>query len=320
MAPLTMAGATALAGGLSAGASIGNSIIGGNLNRKNRKFNAEQAQLNRDFQAQQADIARSWQESFYNQYQSPAAIMRQANEAGIHPYAALGLNPASGPSGTSIPSGSQASAPPQQFQGLADISGTILSLMKLKSEIDLNEKLGDKYLAETEGQNIQNQFNPRLFEQQLRKGEVDIDNLKAGIERIQTMNDLDRDQLLTNAVDRELKRANIGEVLARTDKTILEQATETLKQENIRLSNKNLAEECLRIQADRLLKVAQTVTENARGGLITAQQFEQQFNNSYREFFRSNPPTGPLGDIINVFSGFINTIGTKIGLRDILDF
>lgn len=304
MAPLTMAGATALAGGLSAGASVGNSLIGGNLNRKNRKFNAEQAQFNRDFQAQQADLARSWQESFYNQYQSPVAMMRQASEAGIHPYAALGLNPASGPSGTSIPGGSQASAPPQQFQGLADISGTILSLMKLKSEIDLNERLGEKYLAETEGQNIENQFNPRLFEQQLRRGEVDIDNLKAGIERILTMNELDRDQLLTNAVDRELKRANIGEVLARTDKTIMEQATETLKQENIRLSNKNLAEECLRIQADRLLKVAQTVTENARGGLYSAQEFEQKMDNAYYELYNHKMPTNLGAGLLNmVFNG-----------------
>ena len=319
MAPLTMAGATALAGGLSAGASIGNSIIGGNLNRKNRKFNAEQAQLNRDFQAQQADIARSWQESFYNQYQSPAAMMRQANEAGIHPYAALGLNPASGPSGTSIPSGSQASAPPQHFQGLADISGTILSLMKLKSEIDLNEKLGEKYLAETEGQNIENQFNPRLFEQQLRRGQVDIDNLKAGIERFQTMNVLDRDQLLTNAVDRELKRANIGEVLARTDKTILEQATETLNQENIRLSNKNLAEECLRIQADRALKVAQTVTENARGGLITAQEFQQKFQNEYRKMYNQEPPTGELGNIINFIRGLAGNLRYYTRLKNLID-
>lgn len=289
---------------IAAGTSVGNSLIGGNLNRKNRNFNAQQAQLNRDFQARQADIARGWQESFYNQYQSPAAIMRQASEAGIHPYAALGLNASSGPSGTSIPSGSQASASPQQFQGLADISGTILSLMKLKSEIDLNEKLGEKYLAETEGQNIENQFNPRLFEQQLRRGEVDIDNLKAGIERIQTMNDLDRDQLLTNAVDRELKRANIGEVLARTDKTILEQATETLKQENIRLSNKNLAEECLRIQADRLLKVAQTVTENARGGLYSAQEFEQKMDNKYYELYNHKMPTNLGTGLLNmVFNG-----------------
>lgn len=310
---------TIAAATIAAGTSVGNSLIGGNLNRKNRKFNAEQAQLNRDFQAQQADIARSWQESFYNQYQSPAAMMRQANEAGIHPYAALGLNPASGPSGTSIPSGSQASAPPQQFQGLADISGTILSLMKLKSEIDLNEKLSQKYLAETEGQNIENQFNPLLFEQQLRKGEVDIDNLKAGIERIQIMNDLDRDQLLSNAVDRELKRANIGEFLARTNKTILEQATETLKQENIRLSNKNLAEECLRIQADRLLKVAQTVTENARGGLVTAQEFQQKFQNEYRKMYNQEPPSGELGNIINFFRGLLGNMHYYTRLKNLID-
>lgn len=170
MAPLTMAGATALAGGLAAGSSVVNSLIGGNLNRKNRKFNAEQAQLNRVFQAQQADIARSWQESFYNQYQSPAAMMRQASEAGIHPYAALGLNPASGPSGTSIPSGSQASAPPQQFQGLADISGTILSLMKLKSEIDLNEKLGNMYESQS-----------GLFNSQVSLTSEQINKLKSDI-------------------------------------------------------------------------------------------------------------------------------------------
>lgn len=170
MAPITMAGATALAGGLSAGSSIGNSLIGGNLNRKNRKFNAEQAQLNRDFQAQQADIARSWQESFYNQYQSPSALMRQANEAGIHPYAALGLNPASGPSGTSIPGGSQASAPPPQFQGLADISGTILSLMRLKSEIDNIE-------ADTENKRSQS----GLYNSQISLNSQQIDKLKSDI-------------------------------------------------------------------------------------------------------------------------------------------
>lgn len=60
-------------------------------NEKDRKFNAEQAELN-----------RTWQEKMYNSYESPIAQAQQRQQAG--------LNPAEGVSSQSVGSGSTASS------------------------------------------------------------------------------------------------------------------------------------------------------------------------------------------------------------------
>lgn len=145
-------GSAIIGAGTSAVQGAAGAITSGNLNRKNRKYNAEQAELNRQFQAQQAELGRDWVENFYNQYQSPQAIIRQGKDAGLHPYMALGVNPASGPSSQSLPSGSSANSG-QQFNPSDSLQSSIrsmLDIMGLKSQIDLNNSLSKKYDADAE--------------------------------------------------------------------------------------------------------------------------------------------------------------------------
>lgn len=97
------------------------------MNRENNEFNAQQAQLDRDFQAAMQDKTLDWNERMwqknneyneqqYLKYNTPAAQLRQAQEAGINPnmVSANGMansfSPAQAVSSSSSPSGAQASA------------------------------------------------------------------------------------------------------------------------------------------------------------------------------------------------------------------
>lgn len=125
--------------------SIGNVLSTAFTNRSNKKltretnnFNAQQAELNRQFQSQEAQIARDWQESQYNKYSSPEALVRQYQEAGLNPALMYGQNLQTSTGSSPAPSGSQAqgTAIPMQSPSFSGIIDDIVALSKVKAEID----------------------------------------------------------------------------------------------------------------------------------------------------------------------------------------
>lgn len=124
---------TASAPSSSSGGGIVSSLISGGLNlintamvnKANRKIN----EANNQFNAAEAQKARDFSEQFYNQYQSPEAMVRQYEAAGINPALMYGSAPS--PSGS--PSNASASAAsPISMQGI-DISNLLTLSQQLES-------------------------------------------------------------------------------------------------------------------------------------------------------------------------------------------
>lgn len=122
----------------------------------NRDWQSVEADKNRRFQAEQAQLDYDRQVEFYEQYQSIGAQMRQYKEAGLNPaLLADGVQPSSSaPSGSaptgSIPTGSSAHAtsPMSSPSGFAGFMGQILNLLKLRSEIDVNKSVSRRNIAD----------------------------------------------------------------------------------------------------------------------------------------------------------------------------
>ena len=113
-----------VAGGLAAGAGfLGNwsaNSANRDINRKNNKFNAEQAQLNRDWQERMSNTA----------YQRARKDMEAA---GFNPILAAGGSPASSPSGSSA--SAQASNP--QTSNTRDTVSSAKDSMMMQAQLDL---------------------------------------------------------------------------------------------------------------------------------------------------------------------------------------
>lgn len=98
--------------------------------REANAFAADQAALERDWSSSEADQARQWQEDMYTRYNSPQAMIRQYQDAGLNP--ALMYGGATGqaaPTSTAVPSGSAASSV-SPVSG--DVAGALQMLYSLK--------------------------------------------------------------------------------------------------------------------------------------------------------------------------------------------
>lgn len=207
--------------GSAAASGIASGVSSGKLNRATRNFNHREAEL-----------ARQWQEDFYNKYQSPSAMVQQYRDAGLNP-ALMYQNGAGSASAVSSSPANAGSVVSPDFSGFGDIGTNILQLAELmknnKVQRDTERALQNKYNAEAElsrsqktGQDIQNDFSPKLFEQNLKQGELNLENTKAGINLALSQLDLNKDVLLTNAYNRSY-------LAALTEKVGAERATELVR-------------------------------------------------------------------------------------------
>lgn len=173
-----------LGSGLTALAGIGQQIAQNAYNRKeaeknrefqsaeaeeNRIFQSNEAALQRDWSAAEAERARDWQEEMYEKYNSLSGKIAQAEAAGVNPMFAItggAVTPAptsaSSPSGASAgsvgtPSGSQAAS------SFVDIVGQVLGFQKLKSQINVDNALAEKYRSEAENTGWLSKLNEREY-------------------------------------------------------------------------------------------------------------------------------------------------------------
>lgn len=284
---------------------IGATAMTNNANRKaqdaQNRFNANQAQLDRDFQSAEAEIARDWQEKFYTQYQSPEAMVRQYEAAGLNPammYVGSGPSSGSVPS-TSTPQGAQATASQTFFADATALIESVLKLDSIKSQIsktesetNLNEDLAAKARAEAEGANIENQFKPDLLRQDLEQGQVNIDNMRAGIDLVQS-------QINLNNIQSQLSVEQSKKIVAETDKILIEQATERLKQSNLEKSTEHLAAQIKLIEAERTLKVAQETLTLSQDKVTNEDYLAKQFQNLYRKYYNAEPPKSSWSELLS---------------------
>ncbi len=142
------------AGGIASSliSSIASSIT---ANRQNRK--------NREFQAKQAQLARDWQEDMYNKYSSPSAMVKQYQEAGLNPALALGGQGQTFTGTSGMTSGSQMMP---DYSGL-DLSGIFTALAGLNIEgkkadasIERDKSEANYFDKLAEGQAIDNETKP----------------------------------------------------------------------------------------------------------------------------------------------------------------
>lgn len=150
----------------SAGSLLGTglgAVVGAIQAKKEREFNAEQAQINRDWQAEQNQIAyeqnlAQWNRE--NEYNSPEAQVQRLIDAGINPNAISG--DVSGNLAGSSPqmqtgSGAQASTPGSYAGQLAQTLGNSVNTMWQ------NELLR----KQVEGQGIDNSYKAQLNQEQI---------------------------------------------------------------------------------------------------------------------------------------------------------
>lgn len=248
--------------------------------REAMDFNSEQAQINRDFQSAEAQKARQWQQDFFTKYQSPQAQVRQYQEAGLNPALmyARGVTPVSASSASNGPTGDSASV-----QMPAVDSSSLLQMLfgaaKLPSEIDLLNAQADDFRASAKGKNIENAYSPQLFEQNLRRGEMDILNTQAAITTAQYQWTLMSSQEQLNLVKANLTEAQITDVLASASLKEKQAATEVLKQANLNVTNDLLAAQIATEQMKPALLAAQTVLARSQSQSISLDNFQKEVTN-----------------------------------------
>lgn len=156
----------------------------------NSELTGAQIQQN-DWSSKQAEEAYARQKEFYELYQSPSALMRQYQEAGMNP--ALMNGSSVGGSAQSAPQASTSAVSPM-FDMMSFLSG-VISLFKAKNENKLidaqaknveaqTELAGSQKeltMSQTEAQDIANKFNLATFENNLKKNELDVSILSANL-------------------------------------------------------------------------------------------------------------------------------------------
>lgn len=140
----------ALGAGTAAGTGAINWMSSGNLNKKNRKFNAAQARIQRDWQDQAATTAYNRQRELIADqrlYDSPAAQMQRFVEAGLNPDLIYGqLNPGLMANNPDMAEGGYAAStngiPFTDFPNVALTAAQVANL-----NADTNKKVSDSILS-----------------------------------------------------------------------------------------------------------------------------------------------------------------------------
>lgn len=266
-----MQGSKALFNGIN---SLWNKLTGAgttNAEKEAMQFNANQAELDRQFQSAEAEKARQWQEDYYQQYQSPAAMMRQYEQAGLNP--ALMYGGATGSStapSTSVPTGASASSGAPVTEA-GSLLSTIMQAVLAKSQINLNNANANNANASAGEHNMNVEWKPKLFESEISKNYATTSNLLAGVQLLNQQ----VQQIIKNM---ELTDVQIDKVIAETDNVRVDTAKKELEKEGVAINNKLIAQKILQSIAETRLTNAQTILTETNTTGISLDNFIKQID------------------------------------------
>lgn len=297
---LTDAVGTVLSGGLSAAGSLASGIMSAVQGKKDRESYEQQQHLNRVFENEQASKAYQRQVDFWkmqNEYNSPAQQLQRLRAAGLNPDLAIGGNVQNSAGGlSSVSKGSAPSAsyaPPTDFSAFENAAQKAAQTIKTVSESQLVKVETDLAEKKVIAQEIENQWNPRLFKNEFmigkRKYTVLGVNAAQGRQQIResqqrVVNMVQECQNLEQVEEQlKLQVGILGEQLAIEklhyafesitfpDKVLGVKFDNILKQENIKLTR----EEWRDLVATRAARIAgieaQTYRDNMAGNLSRSQ-------------------------------------------------
>lgn len=252
-----MQGSAALFGGVK---SLWNKITGNgltNAQQQTMNFNAQQAELDRQFQSAEAEKARQWQEDYYQQYQSPSALMSQYRDAGLNPALMYGQSssPSSPPSASS-PGGASASAG-MPDDSVSSLLSMIMQAVTAKSQINKNNADAAAANANAMEINQRIEFNPQIWNMQINKGYAEVSNMKAGV-------DLMLEQVKQVKANTLLSSAQVEKVLSEADNIDVDTAKKRLEIAGVELRNDLIAEEIVKTKLEQALTAAQTALTSAQ--------------------------------------------------------
>lgn len=174
----------------------------------NRQWQSAEAEENRRFQSKQAEEAYQRQVDFYNSYQSPSAMVKQYEDAGLNPALMVGgsLGQTSVPS-SSAPSGSMPTgSAPSGHVDSGDPSGVlsfIMNLMGFRSKINREN-------AETANINADTAQKEKQTSWLDSYNTTNIESMRAGIDKVRS--DI---KVNASAIDKNIQ--DIAESIKRVD-------------------------------------------------------------------------------------------------------
>lgn len=242
-------------------------------------FNASQAALQRFFESEQADIARQWQEEQYNKYNSPSALVRQYQEAGINPALMFGGQTLPAATSTSVPSGSSASG--SSVVG-GDVAGALMQLSML--EQDLLDRKSNRRLQQAEAN--------RAYED-ARDTRVDVDQKEFDLE-------LDRETRDALKQSRELNAQHIqASIDVLTSNRVWNEARTVLTNHQISETDANIA---LKVSEIALNEVSKDLKELGKFDAIWRANFIQRAHCTPEYAQKAyDALSGTLTDVLGMF-------------------
>lgn len=256
------------AAAISAAATGGSAIAAGKLNKKNRAWQEKMYSRQQDDNLENWNRQNAYNIQMYNDYQSPAAIKRQLEEAGLNPYlmysqGAAGLKDA--------PSAQQQHAssfgnPQTSTPDLSNIGSSFQTAMAQMMQLRVNNaaiantKANTDYTNNKSVSEVSNNLNT-LMELELKRQEYEqrsksnpltlkildgqIRKLRADIYKISSDIDLNRNTMQTNDARIQLEEMKIA-----IDKRY--------KEESIKVQKRQVSVSEILAQAEVKLKAAQT--------------------------------------------------------------
>lgn len=289
------------------GAQTGNMISAGKMNKRAQEYSENENRRNRQFQAEQAQIGRDWQEEMYNMYYSPSAQMQSFKSAGINPVLAAGQITGSS-SGMSSPSASGGSQMQPYYatnpaDGLSGMISQLADIAMLKQNID------------------ESQSRIRLNDAMAAGEYSDIDVNSQTIEKMKTdmsktLNDITNDnQRLANETkeinaiyDKLMNDIEVGKQNVEESKQNVEESKQRIEESKKRISEMNAKIRNLNAQTDltsqqKTYLASQVTMAWAAANVHYAEKkhidekiLEQQFVNNYLEQNGTYPGQSQIRD------------------------
>lgn len=289
------------------GASVINAVSANNQMQK--QFEHQKALYEQQFRDQQQMIR---EQNEYNSYANQRKLME---EAGLNPML-MYQNGTSGALQSEVANPQVPDAPLKVGIGQS-LSGGIdkgIQTMMSLAQVRLLESQIKKNESETTGQDILNRYTPQQFEQQLQKGQVDIDYTKSLIDKAATEIAEGNSRIEVNANQAKLLTAQYSETQLRAlshiyDIDYTKANTDLVRQKIV----SEMLEQSLYSYRKALMS-AQTRETDARTVNINSETFRNEWRNDFIRTSHVDPDANQWQLITQMTKGIVFDAAPQIGV------